>query len=145
MSKRKTVVDAMETALRAITGIGIVTQDKKIWSGLNPDDHPALLLTPDKPEVERLAYAHATSFDMHAIMQVTIEGLVYDILEADSQVSLDNLLSDVEKAIVGNTALSDLTVEVVPTSDEILTEWQDHYGIFTAVYAVEYLYNHNTP
>ncbi len=145
MSKRKTVVDAMETALRAITGIGIVTQDKKIWSGLNPDDHPALLLTPDKPEIDRLAYLHTTSFDMHAIMQVTIEGLVYDILDSNSETSLDTLLSDVEKALVGDSALSALTVEVVPVSDEILTEWQDHYGIFTAVYAVEYLYNHNTP
>ena len=145
MSKQKQIVDAMITALSGISSVNKVTQDMTEYSQSDDQDYNVVFVNPKRPEVDRFAYLHPTSDDMMARMEVIVEGNVWDEYADDIDAQLDQLSADVETALTGDSALSGLTIEVVLSEDDYTTSVDDRYGIFSATYVVEYLYNHLSP
>lgn len=145
MSTQKSILDAIETALTAISGVNKVTQSFDVWNQADPQDYSTLYIHGKKPEVERMAYQHPTSDDMVATMEVIIEGSTYSLYESEIASVLDTLMINVEKAIIGSTAISDLVIDITLDSDEFVSSVVDRYGLFSATYVVEYYYNHLSP
>lgn len=143
MSELKTVVDNIETALEAISGIGLITREPKIWAELNPSHYPAIMFQVTKPEVETIAFWHATANDSEATAEVTIQGVVYSQSRSTLESDITDLMSDAETAMYG-LILGDV-IDVVLLNDEYDYDRQERYGVFQAVYQVKYLYNHNSP
>ena len=145
MSTQKDILDALQTALEAVEGVNKVTQDIDVWNKSDPQDYNTLFINPKKPEVERFAYLHDTSDDMQATLEISIEGNTYSQYESEIATVLDTLMINVEKAIVSNNNLNNLVIDIVLDNDEFISSVDDRYGIFSAMYIVEYLYNHNSP
>ena len=142
---RKQIIDAFVTAIDGIAGINKVTTDITIYSGDDAGDYPKVLVTASKPEVEIFAYDHPTADDREARMEVSISGIVHNINSANIRGDLDAIMEDIEQAVETSSTLAGLTTECHLLSDEIDEDLDQNYGIFSAVYFVEYLYNHNTP
>jgi len=145
MSTQKSILDALETALENVSGVNKVTQDFDVWNMSDPQDYSTLFINGKKPEVERLAYLHPTSDDMLATMEIIIEGNIYSQVGSETAVILDTLMVNVEKAIINNSALNNLVVDIYLGSDEFVSSVNDSYGLFSATYVVEYYYNHLSP
>jgi len=145
MSTQKDILDALQTALEAVAGVNKVTQDIDVWNKSDPQDYNTLFINPKKTEVERIAYLHDTSDDMQATLEISIEGNTYSQYESEIASVLDTLMINVEKAIVSNNNLNNLVIDIVLDNDEFISSVDDRYGIFSAMYIVEYLYNHNSP
>jgi len=145
MSKQRQIIDALITPLEAITGVNLVTEDLAVWNNGDPNSYNMLLISPSKPEVERFAFIHPTSEDMHGVLEITIEGTTYSQYASDTKTVLDALMVSVEKAIVGSATLNALVIDIMLQNDEYVFDISDNYGLFSAVYTVEYLYNHLAP
>ena len=145
MSTQKDILDALQTALEEVEGVNKVTQDIDVWNKSDPQDYNTLFINPKKPEVERFAYLHETSDDMQATLEISIEGNTYSQYESEIASVLDGLMINVEKAIIDNNNLNNLVIDIVLDNDEFISSIDDRYGIFSAMYIVEYLYNHNSP
>lgn len=145
MSAQKNILDAMETALATVAGVNLVTQDLTAWSNVNTGDYSAIFINPRKPTVERLAYLHPTSFDMSARMEVIIEGTCTADYPEDIPAKLDTLMADVEKKLTGDSTVQSLVVDIQLESDEFISDEIGLFGIFSAVYSVDYFYNHLAP
>ena len=145
MSRQRDIVNALITALQGVSGVNKVTQDFKAWSTADPQSLSTLYVNPKKPEVDRMAFLHPTSEDMMANMEIIIEGTVYSQYETDVFEKLDLLMKNVEIAIVTDSSLDGLTIDIYLESDEYVTDVQERFGIFTATYVVGYCYNHLSP
>lgn len=144
-TNQKQILDAIETALESVSGVNKVTQDFDAWNKADPQDYSTLYIHGKKPEVERLAYSHPTSDDMRAMMDVIIEGNIYERYESDTAATLDLLMKNVETAIIGSSTLDSLVVDITLSEDEFVSSVADRYGLFSATYVVEYYYNHLSP
>jgi hypothetical protein len=144
-SVRKQIVDAFVAAIRGVSVIGKVTTDRRAYTADGIDDYPKVHVGSEKPEVERAYYPHPTSPDMHAMMEISVEGVVQNITKSSIAGELDTLMQAVEQAIVGDETLTGLVLDIILASDEIVEDLDQGYGIFSGVYQVEYLYNHNSP
>ena len=145
MSTQKDILDALQTALEAVEGVNKVTQDIDVWNKSDPQDYNTLFINPKKTEVERFSYLHDTSDDMQATLEISIEGNTYSQYESEIATVLDTLMINVEKAIIENNNLNNLVIDIVLDNDEFISSVDDRYGIFSAMYIVEFLYNHNSP
>ena len=145
MSKQRSIIDALITALGTITGVNLVTEELEVWNNGDPSNYNMILIAPNKPEVERFSFLHPTSEDMAGTMDITIEGNTYSQYKEDTKKVIDDLMVSVEKEIVTNTALNAYVVDIVLNQDEYVYDISDNFGLFSAVYTVEYLYNHLAP
>ena len=143
-STRKQVLDAAETALSGISGIGSVSQNLRSWDELQPKDFPALFLIDAGAEYERNTFEHATLNDMHCDLTVDVYGYVYSNVRSTAS-ARTALISDVEKALTTNAALLALVQDVMPVSLETDTGAMDKYSIFRFTFNISYGYNHSTP
>ena len=101
MSTRNDILDNLETALSAISGVGRVSREWVEYPRLNPGDFPALTITDDGGEVlER----HCTGGKAQCTMLIMVVGYFRDPTETFSRFS--NFLDDVYAAIAGNPTLA---------------------------------------
>lgn len=144
-STRKQIVDAFVDALEDITGIGEVTQDYEVWVADKPREYPKILVDAQKPEVERAYFLDDSAEDMAARMEVRVLLRTWSRWKTRVAVDVDDVMQDIEQAIVADATLAGLVIDVRLESDEIDVGSSDHLGFSTMVFVVEYEYNHNTP
>ncbi len=143
-SVRKTILDAVVTALEGISGIGKISTELKHWEELKPKDFPAAFPIDGDTDLERSAYAHATSEDMEAALEIIVTGYVYD-RNNSLTTKRTNHIRAIELALTGDSALAALVLDCVPvkiTTDKGMIE---NYSIFDYTFLVTYQYNHNSP
>ena len=144
-TKRKQIVDAFNTAIGAITGMGKVTQDMVTWAEANLEDFPLAFVDAQKPEVMRLAYPHPTADDMEAEMLVTLNYQTMSEFGTGKRGDVDALMQDIEQAVVGSAALAALIKDVWLIEDEIDVGSEETRGFGAMLFNIRYHYNHNTP
>ena len=146
-SSKKTVLDAIETSLKTISGVGDVIQYTEGYTQIEPSDFPALLITDEVAERERIAFSHSTNanvIDMQALLNLTIRGRIFSITNETATPS-DNLLGLVEKTLSTSTAVDALVKDIYPLTDVTDEGIQDNFSSFSQTYAVLFEYNHANP
>ena len=145
MSTRKTLVDTIITQLSGISGVNLVTDDPQNWATLADTQHNAIFVKPSTPDSEPIAFPHATAHDREAEMQIELEAVVSSQYAADVGADCDTLMTEIEKVMHGNAAIKALTIYTDLEQQDFAFDPADNLGVITAVYAVDYTYNHNSP
>jgi hypothetical protein len=140
-SARWMVVNAIASALIASTGIATVSDKREPWWDFNPTQFPHVFVMETNERKERFSYPSATANDMHARLDLTIEGYAYDNNNDLDTVRMD-LIRDIEVAIQNSTAVKDATWEMIPQEVVADTATLDNYCIVHCHYQARYLYNH---
>ncbi len=143
MSTQKSIIDAMITALESVTGVNKVTKDVKVWNQADPMSYSTIYITMKKEEGDQVFFRHPTSEDMHAELEIIIEGQVMEKYETDVETAIDTLVKNVEIAINSDSDLDDLLIDIFCEDDEYIKV--DNYGLFSAIYRADYYYNHLSP
>jgi hypothetical protein len=143
MSKQKDIIDAIITALESVTGVNKVTKDVAVWNQADPMSYSTLYISLKKEEGDQVYFRHPTADDMHAELEITIQGDVREKLESGVETAIDTLLKNVEIAINGSSAIDNLLIDIYCTSDEYIKV--DNFGLFSAVYFADFEYNHLAP
>lgn len=146
MSDRKTVYDAVLTALRDSTGIDYVTRDAETWTLWGSDKMPGIFLNDESEEHTPVSYLQDAADDMEALVDFTADGAVYGG-QGSTQVDelRAQLISDIESTVMGSTEIDDVTADAWVTSVETDTYTQERYGTCTVRFRVRYFYNHASP
>ena len=146
MSDRKTVYDAIVTAMRDSTGIDYVTRDAETWTHWGSDKFPGVYLSDESEEHSWLSYPMTATDDMEAVIDFSANAGVFDW---DGSTSVDDvraqLISDITATVMGSTAIDDVTADVVVTGVETDNYTQDRYGTCTVRFRARYFYNHASP
>ena len=143
MSTQKSIMDALITALTAVTGVNKVTKDVQVWNQADPMSYSTIYLSMKKNEGDQVFFRSETSPDMAAQLEITIQGDIREVYESSVESSIDTLLKNVEIAINGSATVNALVTDIYCESDEYIKV--DNYGLFSAVYIADYYYNHKTP
>jgi len=143
MSKQKSIIDAMITALESVEGVNKVTKDVKVWNQADPMAYSTIYISLKKVDGDQVFFKHATADDMHAELEITIQGDIREKLESSVEESIDTLLKNVEIAINSSSTIDGLLVDVYCQSDEYIKV--DNFGLFSATYCADYYYNHLSP
>lgn len=147
MSTKKTVITAVETALKTISGIGDVVQVAEGFTQVDPDEFPNLYIKDEVTERERIAFPASTASninDMQALLSLEIRGRVFSITD-ELVAPLDSLLENVEKTLVSSTGVSAVVKDIYPVSDVSDEGVQDNFASMSQMYEVQYFYNHANP
>lgn len=147
MAIRQSVNDAIYSALDASTGVTKVLRTLDAWWQLGVQDCPAVCLVPGEAEVSRCAFP-STGNDMHVEYPFDLKGYVM-LLNSTTRVdeSRSTLAAACEAALVGSTALRDLTLDVTVTGvveDEGGLD-DKKIGIVTVSCLARWDYNHSAP
>lgn len=147
MSTKKTVLTAIETALKTISGIGDVVQVAEGFTQVDPDEFPNLYIKDEITERERIAFPASSNThinDMQALLSLEIRGRVFSITD-ELVAPLDSLLENVEKTLVSSTGVSAVVKDIYPVSDISDEGVQDNFASMSQMYEVQYFYNHANP
>jgi len=144
-STRRTIENAIITALSNITGMALVTQDADVWNGRNTNDYPNIYFSNRTVEDEWISNPAVSAADRQATMELTLQGEVLSQYASAIETDLDTVEQEIQKAITENAAIEALVVDCELDTRERDLGTQDRFGIFSQVYYVVYLYNHNTP
>ena len=147
MSKKKTVVTAIETALKTISGIGAVVQVSEAFTQVEPDEFPILYIKDEVTERDRIAFPASDNTninDMQAILTVEVRGRVFSITD-ELVTPLDNLLENVEKTLISSTGVSAVVQDIYPVTDVSDEGVQDNFASMSQTFEVSYFYNHANP
>tara|TARA_R100000808_G_scaffold502_2_gene2574 strand:- start:23172 stop:23615 length:444 start_codon:yes stop_codon:yes gene_type:complete len=147
MSTKKTVITAIETALKTISGIGDVVQVAEGFTQVDPDEFPNLYIKDEITERERIAFPASSNTninDMQALLSLEIRGRVFSITD-ELVAPLDSLLENVEKTLVSSTGVSAVVKDIYPVSDVSDEGVQDNFASMSQMYEVQYFYNHANP
>jgi len=143
MSTQKSIIDALVTAVGDISGVNKVTKDLQAWNQADPNSLSIIYVSMKKEEGEQANFRHATSPDIHAVLEITIQGEIYEQYDTNVETNIDALMASVEKVINSDSALDALLIDIYLESDEYIKV--DNHGLFTAVYIADYYYNHLSP
>ena len=147
MSKKKTVLTAIETALKTISGIGAVVQVSEAFTQVEPDEFPILYIKDEITERDRIAFPASSNTninDMQAILTVEVRGRVFSITD-ELVTPLDNLLENVEKTLISSTGVSAVVQDIYPVTDVSDEGVQDNFASMSQTFEVLYFYNHANP
>lgn len=144
-STRRTIENAIITALTNITGMALVTQDADVWNGRNTNDYPNLYISMSTTNDEWISNPAVSAADRMATMELSIQGETLSQYASTIETDLDTVEQEVQKAITENAAIEALVVDCELNTRERDQGVQDRYGIFSHGYSVIYLYNHNAP
>ena len=146
MSARKTLTDAVVSALQTVTGVGLVTDRPEHWQKTAPQDYPALFVHDEVVNRTRIAYPStaAAEHDMLAEMELSVEARAFDI-KGKPDANLDLMLGRVETEMVTNATIAGLTQAVTPVSDETDEMAQKNVDRALARFTLLYTYNHANP
>ncbi len=144
-SKRKQIVDAFVSAVDGTTGVGTVTQDEETWAQADLQDYALCFVNAQKPEVARAYFEHPTAADMEATMEINVSGQSLSQYGSTKRTDVDTLMKAIEQAIVGDSTLAGLCLDVTLQSDTIDIGSSENLGFFYLEYVVVYQYNHATP
>ena len=143
MSTQKSIIDALVSAVSNISGINKVTKDLQAWNQADPNSLSIVYISLKKDEGEQVFFRHASSPDMHAELEITIQGEIYEQYDTNVETNIDALMVDVEKVINSDSTLDALLIDIYLESDEYIKV--DNHGLFTAVYIADFYYNHLSP
>jgi hypothetical protein len=142
VSKIQDITDAIVTALDTISSVKVITTPD-MYSKY-PQDLTVFVNT-EITDTERLAYPGdpGNSDDMTAQMTVTIDGAVFHTSKVED--TMFTLMENVDKKVTNTTAVNALVCDIIPQSKVWMIEAVEKQALFTAVYSVEYDYNHLSP
>jgi uncharacterized protein YuzB (UPF0349 family) len=140
-SMRWQIVDAVKNALSSSTGIGSVSDKREPWWDFNPTQMPHVFVVENTEERSRFSFPDSVSDDMHALLNLNIEGYCYSNTDDQDDVRMA-LIRDIEVAIQNSTSVKDVTWEIVPTDVTADKGVIDNYCLVHCKYRAEYLYNH---
>ena len=146
MSDRKTVYDAVITAMEASTGILYVTRVAETWTLWGTDKMPGLFLNDETEEHTPLSYPRATADDMEAVIGFTADGAVCELTgSTDVDASRAQLIEDVISTVMADATLAAATADIWVRGVETDTYTGENYGTCTVRFDVRYFYNHASP
>lgn len=143
-STRKKVVDAIVAAAK-VTGVRETTDDPKVWAEIAQKNLPRIFVNMGAVTSERFAYPHATSPDMLAEADATLDGVVQTRTPGTLITTMDGIMAALITAIEAVTVSGVTIMESVLVSLDYDKDQDANYGIFRAVFRVRYLYNHLVP
>ena len=146
-TKKKAVLDTIQTVLQGIGGIGKVVQQSEGYTQVEGADLPALYLNDGVVERDRIAFPAstvATYIDMEALLPVEIRCRVFNI-ENNTATLGDDLLGSVEDTLIASTAVAAVVKDIYPVSDVGDEGVQDNFSHFVQSWEVVYHYNHANP
>ena len=143
MSTQKSIIDTLVSAVSNISGINKVTKDLQAWNQADPNSLSIVYVSMKKGEGEQVFFRHATSPDMYAELEITIQGEIYELYDTNVETNIDTLMVNVENVINSDSPLDALLIDIYLESDEYVKV--DNHGLFTAVYIADFYYNHLSP
>ena len=143
MSTQKSIIDALVSAVENISGVNKVTKDLQAWNQADPNSLSIVYVSMKKGEGDQVFFRHATSEDMYAVLEITIQGEIYEQYDTNVETNIDALMVSVEAAINSDSSFDALLVDIFLESDEYVKV--DNHGLFTAVYIADFYYNHLSP
>ena len=144
-SKRKQIVDAAIAAIAGVIGVTTVTEDVETWEASNTDDMSLVYVDSEIDDEEELCFPHVTSPDRQATMTLAVEGAVQEYYGADTETSIDELSAGIKAALLDDSALAALIVDIRLKSQQQVWDVQDTYGMCSQQWELTYIYNHNSP
>ena len=154
MSARYDILQAVMTALATITVTnGYNTTVSTVSDDLNidhPDQvskskFPALFPYDDEERKEALAIFGGAGDNMQSTLTIVVTCMIYSRIKSQNVLKRANLIQDVEKVMVTDTALAALLIEI-PTPTVIVTDkgFFGNYSVWDQNFDCTYIYVHST-
>ena len=145
MSTAKTIVDTIKTQLGTITGVGLVTEDIKIWNGAAEQYYNRLFLRPVVQAGDWMTFPSVTAMDREYEMRLLVEGVISTLYPADIEGELDTLQNEIEIKLLGDTSITAVIDDATLVRYEKDTGFDEAYGLFELEFLIDYTANHNSP
>lgn len=111
---------------------------------LDKNKFPACFPVDDDEDKEALALMGGSGDDMLSTLTIIVTSMVYDGYGETAEPRSD-LIRDVEKAMVGDTGLTNLLLEKpTPTRVETDKGYFGNYSVFNQEFTLQYVYDHTT-
>jgi hypothetical protein len=145
VSVRRQILDAVVDALEASTGIKHVSEKLEPWWDWPHSNFPGCAVIDTDEAKQRFAYVHPTAGDMEGKVQFEIHAYEYD-RNNDLTQKQNELIVNIRKALLNDTALNALVLSVVPGSWRTVDDGEiDNYCYLTHQFTAWYTYNHASP
>lgn len=143
-SIRKSIYDAVVTALSASTGILHVTRNLEPWWDWPSNKFPGVCVVDGDESKQRFSYLQSTGGDMYSELEFRILGYERD-MNNDLTSKRSTLLQTVETVLQNSSAINDLTLDIIPISVKTDKGEIENFTVTESVFKVKYLYNHASP
>lgn len=143
-SVRKTIYDAIVTALDNSTEFAHVTRKLEPWWDWSANKFPGLCVLDGDETKKRLAFLHASAGDMYSEVDFRIIGYERD-MNNDLDSKRSNIIQQIEIVLQASTALNDLTMDIVPVSVKTDNGQLENFTVTESLFRAKYQYNHASP
>jgi hypothetical protein len=138
-SERHKIMDAVIAALRGVSGMATVSEEFKGYDELESKDFPACFPIDANEEHEQFAIGSGED-TMVARLTLLVTAYVHSPI-GDTRRLRTDMLRDINKALLNDTNLAALILDIQPVSVQTDQGIIENYSLWNQEFEITYLYN----